>query len=65
MNQVRPLALASPDATARMVEIRAGGASKKLAAIRLTTGVTIKVINNQMPGPVIIDDLRGWSWVMA
>ncbi|MBT9130359.1 MAG: hypothetical protein DDT40_00116 [candidate division WS2 bacterium] len=54
-----PLAMARPGEMVTVIRARAGsGLQKRLADMGLTPGVQIKVVNCQMPGPVIID-LRG------
>jgi Fe2+ transport system protein FeoA len=54
-----PLALACPGETVTVTTVRAGrGLQRRLADMGLTPGVQIRVINSQMPGPVLID-LRG------
>lgn len=59
MNQLMPLAMVSPGETVQVVDIRAGwGLQRRLADMGLTSGVTIRVLNSQMPGPIIMD-LRG------
>ena len=59
MNQFMPLALARPGNMVTVSGVRAGwGLTRRLADMGLTPGVKVKVVNSQMPGPVIID-LRG------
>ena len=59
MDQNIPLAMAAPGESVIVTEIRAGGGlQRRLADMGLTPGVKIKMINSQMPGPVLID-LRG------
>ena len=54
-----PLAMVAPGELVAVTEVRAGrGLQKRLADMGLTPGVQIRVINSQMPGPVLID-LRG------
>jgi Fe2+ transport system protein FeoA len=54
-----PLAMARPGELVTVIGVRAGwGLQRKLADMGLTPGVSIRVINSQMPGPVLID-LRG------
>ena len=54
-----PLAMINPSEEVTVAEIRGGrGLVQRLADMGLTTGTTLKVINSQMPGPVLID-LRG------
>ena len=58
-NQLMPLAMTQPDEVVQVVSIGAGwGLTRRLADMGLTPGVSISVINSQMPGPVIIN-LRG------
>jgi len=59
MNQAMPLAMVSPGETVQVVNTRAGwGLQRRLADMGLIPGVIIRVMNSQMPGPVIIE-LRG------
>jgi len=59
MNQDMPLAMVGPGELVTVTGVRAGwGLQKRLADMGLTPGVQIRVINSQMPGPVLID-LRG------
>lgn len=59
MGQQMPLAMASPGEEVMVVEIRAGrGLTMRLADMGLIPGTTIRVINSQMPGPVLIN-LKG------
>jgi ferrous iron transport protein A len=54
-----PLAMAKKGETLKVVSLRGGwGIHKKLTDMGLTSGVNIRVINSQMPGPVVIE-LRG------
>jgi len=54
-----PIAMVRPGEEVMVVDIRAGrGLVRRLADMGLTPGTTIRVINNQMPGPILID-LRG------
>jgi len=58
-NQTMPLAMARPGELVTVTGVRAGGGlQRRLADMGLTPGVQIRVINSQMPGPVLID-LRG------
>lgn len=60
-----PLVMAGPGGVVRVVNIRAGqGLTRRLADMGLTPGVSIRVINSQMPGPVVID-LRGSRLVLG
>lgn len=60
-----PLAMASPGRVVQLVDIRAGrGLTRRLADMGLTPGVNIRVINSQMPGPVVID-FRGSRLVLG
>ena len=57
--QGMPLAMARPGEMVTVIGVRAGwGLQRRLADMGLTPGVQIRVINSQMPGPVLID-LRG------
>ena len=59
MSQPISLAMVSPGKTVQVVGVRFGwGLQRKLADMGLTPGVTVRVLNNQIAGPVIID-LRG------
>ncbi|TET88551.1 MAG: ferrous iron transport protein A [Dehalococcoidia bacterium] len=63
--QPMPLAMASPGEVVQVVAVRAGwGLQRRLADMGLLPGVNIRVINSQMPGPVIID-LRGSRLVLG
>ena len=54
-----PLAMVCPGEPVQVVDIKGGwGLQRRLVDMGLIPGVTIRVINGQMPGPVIID-LRG------
>lgn len=65
MNQLMPLAMISPGGVVQVVDVRAGWVlQKRLADMGLTPGVIIKVMNSQMPGPIIID-LRGSRLVLG
>jgi Fe2+ transport system protein FeoA len=57
--------MASPGEVVQVVAVRAGwGLQRRLADMGLLPGVNIRVINSQMPGPVIID-LRGSRLVLG
>jgi Fe2+ transport system protein FeoA len=57
--------MARPGEVVTVVNIRAGwGLHRRLADMGLLPGVSIRVINNQMPGPIIID-LRGSRLVLG
>lgn len=59
INQGMPLAMARPGEVVTVIGVRAGrGLQRRLADMGLTPGVQIRVVNSQMPGPVLID-LRG------
>ena len=59
MNQLMPLAMVCLGEPVQIVDVRAGyGLQRRLADMGLIPGVIIRIINGQMPGPVIID-LRG------
>ncbi len=65
MSQHMPLAMVSPGEMVTMVDIRAGrGLTRRLADMGLVPGTTLRVINSQMPGPIIID-LRGSRLVLG
>jgi Fe2+ transport system protein FeoA len=65
MNQLIPLAMVSSGEVVQVVDVRAGwGLQRRLADMGLTPGVTIKVLNSQVPGPIIID-LRGSRLVLG
>lgn len=54
-----PLSMARPGELVQVVDVRAGwGLQRRLTDMGLLPGVQIKVINSQMPGPIIVD-LRG------
>ena len=54
-----PLAMINPSEEVTVAEIRGGrGLVQRLADMGLTPGTKLKVINSQMPGPILID-LRG------
>ena len=54
-----PLAMVRPGELVTVTGVRAGwGLQRKLADMGLTPSIQIRVINSQMPGPVLID-LRG------
>jgi len=54
-----PLAMARPGAVVTLVGINAGfGLRRRLADMGLSPGVTVRIVQSQIPGPVIID-LRG------
>jgi ferrous iron transport protein A len=58
-NQGMPLAMVQSGELVTVTEVRAGrGLQRRLADMGLTPGVQIRVINNEMSGPVLID-LRG------
>ena len=64
-NQVMPLAMVSPGETVTVVGVRAGwGLTRRLADMGLVPGTKLRVINSQMPGPIIID-LRGSRVVLG
>ena len=65
MNQLMPLAIVSPGEVVQVVDVRAGwGLRRRLADMGLTPGVVIRVMNSQMPGPIVID-LRGSRLVLG
>jgi len=54
-----PLTMINPSEEVTVAEIRGGrGLVQRLADMGLTPGTKLKVINSQMPGPVLIN-LRG------
>ena len=54
-----PLAMVRPGETVSVVNILGGrGLARRLTDMGLTPGVNIRVLNNHMPGPVMIE-LRG------
>lgn len=60
-----PLAMINPSEEVTVAEIRGGrGLVRRLADMGLTPGTTLKVINSQMPGPILID-LRGSRLVLG
>lgn len=59
MAQHMPLAMVCPGEEVTVVGVKAGrGLAQRLADMGLNRGVTLRVVNSQMPGPVIIN-LRG------
>lgn len=60
-----PLAMINPYEEVTVAEIRGGrGLVQRLADMGLTPGIKLKVINSQMPGPILID-LRGSRLVLG
>jgi len=60
-----PLAMINPSEEVTVAEIRGGrGLVQRLSDMGLTPGTKLKVINSQMPGPVLID-LRGSRLVLG
>lgn len=60
-----PLAMVSPGEVVQVIDIRSGrGLTRRLADMGLTPGINIKVINSQMPGPVVVE-LRGSRLVLG
>jgi Fe2+ transport system protein FeoA len=54
-----------PGEEVTIVDIRAGrGLTVRLNDMGLTPGITVRVINSQMPGPILID-LRGSRLVLG
>jgi Fe2+ transport system protein FeoA len=54
-----PLSMVQPGESVQVVGIRAGwGLRRRLAEMGLTAGVTVRVMNRQRHGPVVLD-LRG------
>ncbi|MCK4354391.1 MAG: ferrous iron transport protein A [Dehalococcoidia bacterium] len=65
MNQLIPLAMVSSGEMVQVVDVRAGfGLQRRLADMGLTPGVTIRVLNSQMSGPIVIN-LRGSRLVLG
>ena len=65
VSQGMPLAMTRPGELVTVIGVRAGwGLQRRLADMGLTPGVQIRVINSQMPGPIIID-LRGSRVVLG
>jgi len=65
MNQLIPLAMVSSGEVVQVVDVRAGwGFRRRLADMGLTPGVTIRVVNGQMSGPIVIN-LRGSRLVLG
>ncbi len=65
MRQQVPLAMVSPGEVVTVVNVRAGwGLARRLGDMGLVPGTTLRVINSQMPGPIIID-LRGSRLVLG
>jgi len=60
-----PLAMVRPGEEVMVVDIRAGrGLTRRLADMGLIPETTVRVINSQMPGPILID-LRGSRLVLG
>ena len=54
-----PLSMVTPGEVVQVVAVRAGwGLQRRLAEMGLNPGVTVRVLNSQRPGPVVID-VRG------
>ena len=65
MSQYMPLAMAYSGEEVTIVDIRGGrGLARRLADMGLIPGTTLRVINSQMPGPILID-LRGSRLVLG
>ena len=65
MSQYMPLAMAYSGEEVTVVYIRGGrGLARRLADMGLIPGTTLRVINSQMPGPILID-LRGSRLVLG
>ena len=65
MNQHMPLAMVGPGEVVTVVNIRAGrGLTRRLADMGLTPGTTLRVINSQTPGPIIVE-VRGSRLVLG
>ena len=57
--------MVGPGEAVTLIDVKTGrGLQRRLADMGLTPGVQIKVINSQMPGPVIID-IRGSRLVLG
>ncbi len=60
-----PLAMVSLGEVVTVVGVRAGwGLTRRLADMGLVPGTTLRVINRQVPGPVIIE-IRGSRLVLG
>jgi len=60
-----PLAMVSPGEVVTVVNIRAGrGLTRRLADMGLTPGTTLRVVNSQTPGPIIVE-VRGSRLVLG
>ena len=65
MGQRMPLAMVSPGEVVTVVSVRAGrGLTRRLADMGLVPGTRLRVVNSQMPGPLIID-VRGSRLVLG
>jgi len=65
IGQFIPLAMISQGEEVTVMDIRAGrGLTKRLAEMGLTPGVTLSIITNHMPGPILVD-LRGSRLVLG
>jgi len=65
VSQHMPLAMVSTGEVVTVVGIRTGwGLTRRLADMGLVPGTTLRVINSQMPGPVIIE-VRGSRLVLG
>ena len=65
MTQRIPLAMVSPGEVVTLVDIRAGrGLTRRLADMGLVPGTKVKVVNNQVPGPIIVE-VRGSKLVFG
>lgn len=65
MNQHVPLAMVSPGEVVTVVNVRAGrGLARRLADMGLVPGTTLRVINSQTPGPIIVE-VRGSRLVLG
>ena len=63
--QSMPLAMVCPGEEVTVADIRAGrGLVRRLTDMGLTPGTPLRVINSQMPGPIIID-LRGSRLILG
>lgn len=64
-DQLMPLSMARPGEVVTVAYVRAGrGLTQRLADMGLLPEVSIRVINSQVPGPIIID-LRGSRLVLG
>ena len=56
MSYHMPLSMVSPGKVVTIVGIRAGrGLTRRLADMGLVPGTTLRVVNSQMPGPIMVE----------